>query len=240
MTFAGRVSIMSIKMNNRLLSALILAAVLLSRPVKAQSADNYTLGNAPETKPALYLQFQSDGLRIAATPEGLAAAKPIPPAYIKPGNAGPHPSPGTCYYRQLTLPLPKRYPETKARFTFGLPSGPEKTGLLRADYDLGKKDAAGNTWHYLLHTGLPQPEGIRLPDLETLSLSVKTELIEIEGDRTPGKNLGIGLLLQSGDSKIDEVRKNDLPANCMISVIAADGKILATAQGGLGEKFGFG
>lgn len=233
-------SILSIHVENWLLSVIVITAALFARPLKAQSADYYALGYSPETKPVLYLQFQPGGLRLAATPEGLAAAKPIPPAYIKPGNSGKYPSPETCHYRQLTLPLPKRYPETKARFTYSKSILPGNPGLLRADYDLGKKDPSGNTWHYLIHTGLPQPESLLLPDLDHFTFNIKTELIEIEGDRTPGKNLGIGLLLQSGDSKIDEVRENDRPANCMVSVIAADGKILATAQGGLGQKFGFG
>lgn len=204
---------------------LALAGGLSARSAGADGL--YRLHFSPDPKPALYLQFKGDSLRMASTPEGLVAAKAIP-GRTSQGGGNYRPT----IFPQQKLPLAKG-PETKARFMLWGAS-------LRADYDVIKKDGAGNVWHFLLHSGLPQPETMVLPDLEALRLRVKTEIIEIAGERIVGKNLGIGLLLQAGGQTIDNVRKNDRTADCLIRVTASDGKIIAVAQGGLGEKFGFG
>lgn len=204
---------------------LALAGGLSARPAGADGL--YCLRFSSDPKPILYLQFKGDSLQIASTPEGLASAKAIP-GRISQGGGNYQ----SMVFPQQRLPLAAG-PETKARFIL---SG----AILRADYDIMKKDAAGIAWHFLLHSGLPQPETIVLPDLHSLTLNIKTMPIVFEGEKIAGTRLGIGLLLQSGETKIDNVRKNDRPANCMVSVTADDGKFIVTAQGGLGEKFGFG
>lgn len=208
----------------------------LVRPAAAATY-YFNLRFSPTQTPFLYLQFKNNVLRMAATPEGLAKAKPIAAERDETFGNGQF---RNHHFAELTLPTGAGAPEIRATLLLmeNLPPRGNARINLNSQFKLLKTDAAGTKWTYLISPA-ETPAGttpslapkIVLPHLNALTLRVESVL--------RGRETGIGLHAGADKIPLVNVLKNGRPAFCSIKIRNAGGKTISQENGDL-VKFGFG
>jgi hypothetical protein len=216
----------------------VMLAALTGALAQPASAGTYyfSLRFAPSQTPFLYLQFNEGVLRAAATPGGLARAKPIAAGQAENFGNGQF---RNYHFSEITLPV-KFSGSPEIRVTFlereRLFSGKKPEADLDGDFKLGGTDLTGNKWSYrVVNTAIgaaapAQTEAILLPALQTFSLSIE--------NRLTGGKVGIGLHAAADKVPLLEVSKNGKPAICGVTVLRDVSQIVARDRGDL-AKFGF-
>jgi|WetSurMetagenome_2_1015567.scaffolds.fasta_scaffold198497_2 hypothetical protein len=227
-------------MRTRNLIGLFLILVGGLFPARSLAADDcYCSLRLPQGKRVLYIQLNPTELRIAATPEGLAQAKPLPPTEEH-SNSGAQ---NTRFFMYGDIELPLALPRgLTARADFSLTQTSRKGwgGILddltysSIRLRLIKKGTAGDEWVFTTGSAVRPDIGrptIDLPDLSQLKLDLTLY---------PDKDkLGIVLNLAGGGVAINSLQKDSQPVAALVTVFDEKGAVIATNQGPV-SKFGFG
>jgi hypothetical protein len=190
----------------------------------------------------------NDQLRLSATPEGLARAKPTKAAEVE--------KTGFQYGRTL-------YQYTFPEVTLSPPQYAPPEGLDRASMALSyavmrdrrgrtpdggrgwvyglagvfKQDEQGAEWSYWGWLGSEaggQPAsapGLEIPDLKELRIVVTAA-------RPEGRKVGVAAQIVSGEFPLEDIKKDGKSVPVSLAISSSDGKLVKSAQGDL-SKFGF-
>lgn len=224
-------------------------------PGRAQTESHYgCIRLLPAEKPAIFVEFQGDRMRLATSPAEVADATWIAQSstyrftlggrrfldtYTFPELAFPVPFPGATSARiklMLRLLRGKPQPDDAER---GIAS--EFVGFCRVQ----KKDPAGATWTFAFNTAGPvtterrwgRDNETRVPHLNSLTLGVETKV--------EGRTAYIGVRALAADDPptvppfiVTEVLEDDKQAPVHIEVLDSDGKIVHAKSGDL-KTLGF-
>jgi hypothetical protein len=236
---------------------LLMAVGLLMRaaPGRARAESHYgCIRLLPADKPAIFVEFRGDRMRLAASAAEVAQATWVPASsthrvnldggrfidvHTFPQLAFPVPVPGTTSAR-IALMLRLLRGEAQATDAErGIAS--EFVGFCRVQ----KRDRAGATWAFAFTTAGPvisekrwgRDNETRVPHLNSLSLGVETQ---VEGRRAL---IGVRALAADGPPTVPpfivtEVLRDGEPAPVHIEVLDGRGNIVHARDGDL-KTFGF-
>jgi hypothetical protein len=189
-------------------------------------------------KGEVYLQFQKNMLRMAATPEGLATAEPVKAKLLR----------GVRSYLGVPLPiskelLPKKFDgagihfaqqETRSGGVFG-----NKTTTQHAvgEVYLTARDAKEVEWSYSFRVD-QELSASPTEKVPVIAVDVSDGLKADVGVVPEGRILKVGLRVMAGVTEVNQVLHQEKPASVAVTVLDQDGKELESKKGMLSD-FGF-